>query len=283
MVDRMRLIASRVQENVLICAFEGSRVGFLELPLFAGLDRPVRAAEEGILGTGFGSEKEHVCGRPHAMRRCGRTLRPDNRCDPGLASVRGRDWPALETRRVEHVHQIQRHATRAALRRSAARRSLPGPSWRSKAKPGPEGRSQASRSRLVKEIRAKAGAPIWRRDKEKGHTYALKLTAAGVKAIAVDATPPSQGEAERRADHLMVSVDPRPEPGSDPAAFVDRASGRIASTLKFPRGELRSRGSSNCCRVAMARPLPSLSRTRAGCRIPRGPRLQGYASAATPS
>jgi hypothetical protein len=100
--------------------------------------------------------------------------------------------------------------------------------------PGGPKRSQAQRAaaklleaELVKEIRAKAAAPIWRRDKEKGHTYALKLTAAGVKAIAVDATPPSQGEAERRADHLMVSVDPRPEPGSDPAAFVDRASGRI--------------------------------------------------------
>ena len=80
---------------------------------------------------------------------------------------------------------------------------------------------------VVKEIRAKAGAPIWRRDEEKGRNYALKLTAAGVKAIAVDETPSSQGEAEWCPDHLMVSVDPRPEPGSDPAAFVDRASGRI--------------------------------------------------------
>jgi hypothetical protein len=88
---------------------------------------------------------------------------------------------------------------------------------------------------IVKEIRAKAGAPIWRRDEEKGHTYALKLTAAGVKAIAVDETPPSQGEAERRADHLMVAVDPKPEPGSAPAAFVDRANGGVASTPKFPR------------------------------------------------
>jgi hypothetical protein len=106
---------------------------------------------------------------------------------------------------------------------------------------GPK-RSQAQRAvaklleaELVKEIRAKEGAPIWRRDEQTGHTYALKLTAAGVKAIAVDETPPSQGEAERRADHLMVSVDPKPEPGSDPAAFVDGASGRVASTLKFPR------------------------------------------------
>ena len=64
---------------------------------------------------------------------------------------------------------------------------------------------------FVKEIRAKAGAPIWRRDEEKGHTYALRLTAAGVKAIAVDETPSSQGEAEWCPDHLMVSVDPKAE------------------------------------------------------------------------
>jgi Protein of unknown function (DUF3489) len=88
---------------------------------------------------------------------------------------------------------------------------------------------------VVKEIRAKPGAPIWRRDEEKGYTYALKLTAAGVKTIAVDETPPSQGEAERRADHLMAAVDPKPEPGSAPAAFVDRANGGVASTPKFPR------------------------------------------------
>lgn len=49
---------------------------------------------------------------------------------------------------------------------------------------------------LLKEIKAKAGAPIWRRDDESGQTYALKLTAAGAKAIAVDETWPSEGEAE---------------------------------------------------------------------------------------
>ena len=41
---------------------------------------------------------------------------------------------------------------------------------------------------LLKEIKAKAGAPIWRRDDETGLTYALKLTAAGAKAIAADET-----------------------------------------------------------------------------------------------
>ena len=39
---------------------------------------------------------------------------------------------------------------------------------------------------LVKEVKAKAGAPVWRRDEQNGQSYALKLTAAGAKAIAVD-------------------------------------------------------------------------------------------------
>src|SRR5208337_2019077 len=60
---------------------------------------------------------------------------------------------------------------------------------------------------LLKEIRTKAGAPIWRRDDESGQTYALKLTAAGAKSIAIDETGPSEGEAERRPDHRIVSVD----------------------------------------------------------------------------
>ena len=41
-------------------------------------------------------------------------------------------------------------------------------------------------SGLVKEIKAKPGAPVWRRDDEAGQSYALKLTAVGAKAIAID-------------------------------------------------------------------------------------------------
>ena len=39
---------------------------------------------------------------------------------------------------------------------------------------------------LVREIRAKPGMSAWRRDEEAGQSYALKLTAAGLKAIAVE-------------------------------------------------------------------------------------------------
>ena len=39
---------------------------------------------------------------------------------------------------------------------------------------------------LTKEIKAKSNDPIWRRDEESGASYALKLTAAGAKAIGID-------------------------------------------------------------------------------------------------
>jgi hypothetical protein len=39
---------------------------------------------------------------------------------------------------------------------------------------------------LVREIKAKAGMEVWRRDEETSEAYSLKLTDAGLKAIAVD-------------------------------------------------------------------------------------------------
>ena len=109
--------------------------------------------------------------------------------------------------------------------------------------PAGPNRSQAQRALarlleagLVKEIRAKAGAPIWRRDDDAGQTYALKLTAAGAKAIAVDETGSFEGEAERRPDHPIVSIDRKPEPCSDPAAAIDKPNSYVASPPTSPRG-----------------------------------------------
>jgi Protein of unknown function (DUF3489) len=60
---------------------------------------------------------------------------------------------------------------------------------------------------FVKEVKAKASDPIWRRDE--GASYALKLTAAGAKAIAVDdaAEPEDAGEesdALANRDHAAI-------------------------------------------------------------------------------
>jgi uncharacterized protein DUF3489 len=50
---------------------------------------------------------------------------------------------------------------------------------------------------LVREVMAKARAPVWRRDDENARSYALKLTATGLKAIAVD-----QDERQEAAEEL---------------------------------------------------------------------------------
>ena len=50
---------------------------------------------------------------------------------------------------------------------------------------------------LVKEVKAKRGDPIWRRDEESGASYALKLTAAGAKAIAVDGAAEPEDASEQ--------------------------------------------------------------------------------------
>jgi hypothetical protein len=39
---------------------------------------------------------------------------------------------------------------------------------------------------LAKEVKAKPGAPVWRQDERAGQSFALKLTAAGVRAIPAD-------------------------------------------------------------------------------------------------
>ena len=58
---------------------------------------------------------------------------------------------------------------------------------------------------LVKEVKAKAGAPVWRRDEQTGQFYALKLRTARAKAIALnpddDAGPAGEGQ---RVDHFPV-------------------------------------------------------------------------------
>jgi Protein of unknown function (DUF3489) len=49
---------------------------------------------------------------------------------------------------------------------------------------------------LAKEIKAKPGAPVWRQDDGAGQSYALKLTAAGVKAIPSGGLSASDGSSE---------------------------------------------------------------------------------------
>ena len=70
---------------------------------------------------------------------------------------------------------------------------------------------------LAREIEAKPGAPIWRRD-DAGQGYALKLTAAGLKAIAVD--DGSQDTIEPSAPQPQAKIAANPDEGDHPARMV---------------------------------------------------------------
>jgi hypothetical protein len=83
---------------------------------------------------------------------------------------------------------------------------------------------------LAKEIKAKAGAPVWRRDAESEQAYALKMSAAGAKAIAPGEVPvkkPTPGSSiqETLPDSLGSSE------SSDKAAAVGKAAPREGSKL----------------------------------------------------
>jgi hypothetical protein len=66
---------------------------------------------------------------------------------------------------------------------------------------------------LVREVRAKSGAPVWRRDNA-GQSYALKLTAAGLKAIAVD-------DGSEEAIATREAQQPQPSPDATNASGPD--------------------------------------------------------------
>ena len=72
---------------------------------------------------------------------------------------------------------------------------------------------------LVREVKAKLSSPVWRRDDETGLAYALKLTAAGAKAIALD-----EGEAEDETspkDVAGAKTKPPLDPIGPPALAPD--------------------------------------------------------------
>ena len=94
---------------------------------------------------------------------------------------------------------------------------------------------------LVKEVRAKASDPIWRRDE--GASYALKLTAAGAKAIAVDesAEPKDAGEeSDALAKHDQAAI----------LSKLDAKDARPAEAMEpGPAGPSAPRGGSKLARV----------------------------------
>jgi Protein of unknown function (DUF3489) len=124
---------------------------------------------------------------------------------------------------------------------------------------------------LAREIAAKPGAPIWRRD-DAGQGYALKLTAAGLKAIAVDEGSQNTiepSEAPQPAARNVASPNEGDQPArvtvprdgsklalviehlqrDDGATIIDltQATGRLPHTMRAALTGLRKRGYAVMC------------------------------------
>jgi hypothetical protein len=85
---------------------------------------------------------------------------------------------------------------------------------------------------LIKEVKAKAGAPSWPRDEESGQPYALKLMAAGAKAIAIDESP-EPNHVDDEADSLE-KVDDAAATSQQHAAQAPPPEGAIQSASPSP-------------------------------------------------
>ena len=124
---------------------------------------------------------------------------PSVSTDPGLVLVRGPDRPDLLDEREGWIMSVKLTDAQLVMMSAAAQRKdrcLSGPATIRGAALS-KVTAKLTKLGLVREIEAKFGAAIWRRD-DAGRGYALKLTAAGLKAIAVDERSPDAIDPERR-------------------------------------------------------------------------------------
>ena len=112
---------------------------------------------------------------------------PSVSTDPGLVLVGGPDRPDLQDERKGWIMGVKLTEAQLVMMSAGAQRKDRCLSAPATIKGAALSKVSAKLAKLglVREIEAKPGAPIWRRD-DAGHGYALKLTAAGLKAIAVE-------------------------------------------------------------------------------------------------
>ena len=103
---------------------------------------------------------------------------------------------------------------------------------------------------LVREIKAKTGKEAWRRDEETGQAYSLKLTDAGLKAIAAD-----ERELAIRTQHGRFAEHERGSAESEDRNEYrgDQEHIRPRQLRRRPGKERRSRAWSNCSNAIRAR------------------------------
>ncbi len=142
---------------------------------------------------------------------------------------------------------------------------------------------------LVKEIQAKVGTPVWRRDEQTGQPYALKLTAAGAKAIAVDPADDVKPAGDERPGMEVDRSSTVAQPDLAAARAVDAPSVQARANARAPlrgRQNVRRRQDGRRTAAALAickRPTGSGCRSLGSRFVDLGGRLRENASRPTAS
>jgi Protein of unknown function (DUF3489) len=177
---------------------------------------------------------------------------PSASTDPGLVLVRGPDRPDLQDERKGWIMSVKLTDAQLVIMSAAAQRKdrcLSAPTT-IRGAALIKVSAKLAKLGLAREIDAKPGALVWRRD-DAGQGYALKLTAAGLKAIAVDEGPQDAiefGKALQPQARNGASPDERghtarvtPREGSKLALVIDllrRADGATIVDLTHAMGWL---------------------------------------------
>jgi hypothetical protein len=86
---------------------------------------------------------------------------------------------------------------------------------------------------LVREVKAKAAMPVWQRDEQNAQSYALKLTAAGLKAVAVN--PDDDATLLADEDGSREEVDQSPTFAQSARTVAGAFASPSAQALPMPR------------------------------------------------
>jgi Protein of unknown function (DUF3489) len=158
---------------------------------------------------------------------------PSVSTDPGLVLVRGRDRPDLWDERKGWIMSVKLTGAQLVMMSGAAQRKDRCLSAPSTVRGAALGKVSAKLAKLglAREIEAKPGAPIWRRD-DAGQGYALKLTAAGLKAIAVDEGPQDTIEPNETLQTEAKNVAGRDEGGHPVRVSVPRDGSKLALVIE---------------------------------------------------
>jgi len=100
--------------------------------------------------------------------------------------------------------------------------------------PARKGAARLLDAGLVKEVRARKDMPVWRRDEETEQAFALKLTAAGLKAIAAEANEDA-GDDAATGNHGGADGEPQVPDAEKPEPTSQAGAGALLAQPAAPR------------------------------------------------